>query len=267
MSKGKKEDIREDSGLDEKGLNELIFSIDSNPVEKRGKPEKRKHDGKSGVSNKVAARGKAGTGMAGKRQEGGEKPAAAGKRAKTPAAGMELANKRKKGTSRKDLFDLITKKNRMLQDMKKTIGGKEQELEKKEDRLLRLAAEFENYRKRTRREWELHQKRAIAGLILNILGVLDDFERAIETAGGKTDDHFHAGVRMIYSSMIAVLQKEGLHEIEAEKMVFDPQYHEAVSEIESDEVEEGTIAHVVQKGYMLHDQLLRPAKVVVAKKR
>ncbi len=176
------------------------------------------------------------------------------------AAPMQKRIKR----SRKELIDLLSKREEALQQMQNELENIKQELAIKNDKLLRMVAEFENYKKRTRREWELHQKRANAGLIKDILGILDDFERAFE-ASEDAGEHFRSGIKLIYSGLLEVLGREGLAEVEAEKLAFDPQYHEALGEMETDEVAEGSIVRVVQKGYTLHDQLLRPAKVIVAK--
>ncbi len=170
-----------------------------------------------------------------------------------------------KKISRKELLKLISKKNDMLHGMEKEITKLKEDLKIKEDRLLRVAAEFENYKKRTRREWELLEQRAKAELITDILGVLDDFDRALE-ALGERDDHVADGVILIVTGLKDILKKAGLREIEALGRKFDPQFHEAVGGVESEEFEEGCVAHVVQKGYELNDQLLRPAKVIVAKK-
>ena len=175
------------------------------------------------------------------------------------------ASKGAKKISKKELLKLISKKNDMLQGMENEITRLKEELKIKEDRLLRVAAEFENYKKRTRREWELLEQRAKAELITDILGVLDDFDRALE-ALGERDDHVADGVILIVTGLKDILKKTGLREIEALGRKFDPQFHEAVGGVESEEFEEGFIAHVVQKGYELNDQLLRPAKVIVAKK-
>ncbi len=178
-----------------------------------------------------------------------------------PGRGAKGAKK----ISRKELLKLISKKNDMLQRMENEITAQEEELKIKEDRLLRVAAEFENYKKRTRREWELLEQRAKAELITDILGVLDDFDRALE-ALGERDDHVADGVILIVTGLKDILKRSGLREIEAQGKKFDPQYHEAVGGVESEDVEEGLVIHVVQKGYELNDQLLRPAKVIVSKK-
>jgi molecular chaperone GrpE len=171
-----------------------------------------------------------------------------------------------KKTSKKELLGLIKRKNDMLKLMGDEIEKQKQELKNKEDKLLRIAAEFENYKKRTRREWELLEQKAKAELITDILGVLDDFDRALE-ALGEREDHVADGVKLIVNGLKDVLKRVGVEEIEAFDSRFDPQYHEAVGEVENDEFEEGSIAHVVQKGYRLRDILLRPAKVIVSKKK
>lgn len=181
------------------------------------------------------------------------------------AAGADSGRKRSKKKKGRDLAELLSRKNELLQELENRLAEAEQLNAKLEDRLLRLAAEFENFRKRTRREWELHEKMASAGLIRGLLVVLDDFDRAFAASGAAEGDHFKDGMMLIYASFIDVLKRSGLSEIEARGATFDPQYHEAVGEMESAEVEAGRIADVVQKGYMFHDQVLRPARVIVAR--
>lgn len=181
------------------------------------------------------------------------------------SASSDRGAKGAKKISRKELLKLINTKNEMLHRMEKEIRKQEEELKIKEDRLLRIAAEFENYKKRTRREWELLEQRAKAELITDILGALDDFDRALE-ALGEREDHVADGVILIVTGLRDILKRSGLREIEVLGKKFDPQYHEAVGGMESEDVEEGLVVHVVQKGYELNEQLLRPAKVIVSKK-
>jgi molecular chaperone GrpE len=181
----------------------------------------------------------------------------------TPVRSVHKSTKR---ASRKELLELIQRKNEMLGDMKNSLTESQQDLKIKEDKILRMAAEFENFKKRTRREWELLQKNANAELIREIVGVLDDFERALE-AMGEANDQFQNGVKLIYTGLFDVLSRAGLERIEAQGQSFDPQYHEAIGEAESEEIDEGLVARVVQTGYLLHGQLLRPARVIVAKKK
>ncbi|MCK4537773.1 MAG: nucleotide exchange factor GrpE [Candidatus Krumholzibacteria bacterium] len=174
--------------------------------------------------------------------------------------------KRLKKHGTKNLAELLSRKNDILQAMEKQMEKVEQDIKIKEDKMLRMAAEFENYKKRTRREWELHQKRANADLLTDILGVLDDFDRAFESAE-DTEDRFFGGIRMIHNQLLDILLKSGLTAIDAEHKEFDPQFHEAMGESESDEIEPGKVLYIVQKGYLLNDQLLRPARVIVVKEK
>jgi molecular chaperone GrpE len=178
----------------------------------------------------------------------------------------EPVQKRMKRASRKELLELIRRKNAMLIQFDKEVKKTKQDLAIKDDRLLRLAAEFENYKKRTRREWELLQKRANADLIKEIIGGIDNFDRAFANLGG-VDSQLHDGIKLIHAGFLDVLKRAGLKEIEALNQKFDPLYHEAVGEIDSEGMAEGHVAQVVQKGYTLNDQVLRPARVMVSKKK
>jgi molecular chaperone GrpE len=172
--------------------------------------------------------------------------------------------KKSKKASEPDMAEHLARKNEMLQKLRERLMEAEQTLDIKEDRLVRLAAEFENYKKRTSREWDLLKNQANAGLMTEILGVLDDLDRAFEHSGDSVE-HFMDGISLIHTSLVDLLRRNGLKEIESAGKAFDPQYHEAVAEMPSESVEAGHVAEVVQKGYMLNDQVIRPSKVVVSK--
>ncbi len=197
----------------------------------------------------------------------GNEPNPASDESFSPVGGedVELVQKSTKRARRKELLDLIQRKNAMLMELDRELKKTKQDLAVKEDRLLRMAAEFENYKKRTRREWELLQKNANADLIREIIWGIDNFDRAFASLGGA-EDHIQEGIRLIHSGLMDILRKAGLMEIEAQGQKFDAQHHEAVGEIESD-IEEGHVAQVLQRGYSLHNQVLRPARVLVSKKR
>jgi len=140
-----------------------------------------------------------------------------------------------------------------------------------EERYLRLVAEFDNFRKRSSRQYSQLIKSANEEIILEILNVVDDFQRALESLSApdnrnKSDDceNILAGMRLIYDKLTAVLKNRGVREIEALNQPFDPHYHEAVMQSPSEDHEEGTVINVVSQGYMLDDKVLRHAKVVVA---
>jgi len=128
--------------------------------------------------------------------------------------------------------------------------------------LKRVAADFDNYRKRAQREREALVTRAHAGLVEAILPVLDDLGRALEAAGLHEEAKLEDGVRLVHRQLSDVLAREGLQEIPTD-VAFDPHVHEALAAIPSS-AEEGTILEVVQRGYLLGDRVLRPARVVVA---
>jgi len=141
-----------------------------------------------------------------------------------------------------------------------------------EDRLLRLAAEFENYKKRTAKEFLSIIKNANEELVSQLVESLDNFQRALESASKSNStknssdfESFHKGVELIYQHFREILVKEGLKEIKAVGEPFDPYLHEAVMQQESEEYPEGVIAEEISKGYVLNDKVIRHSRVVVSK--
>src|ERR671935_583386 len=130
------------------------------------------------------------------------------------------------------------------------------------DRLQRLAAEFDNFRKRSAREQASLIERANERLVKELLPVLDDLARALEAAEEHEGAKLEEGVRLVHRSLADLLAKEGLAEIETDG-AFDPHVHEALLS-QLSEAEEGDVIEVVQKGYTLGDKVLRPARVVVS---
>jgi molecular chaperone GrpE len=128
--------------------------------------------------------------------------------------------------------------------------------------LKRVAAEFENYRKRVARDQESLVARAHERLVKELLPVLDDLERALAAAEDHQEAKLEEGVRLVHRELAAALQREGLAEVETNGR-FDPHVHEALLSQPS-EADEGTIIEIVQKGYTLGDRVVRPARVVVA---
>jgi molecular chaperone GrpE len=130
------------------------------------------------------------------------------------------------------------------------------------DRYMRTLADFENFRKRSEREKADFQRYALGSVIRDLLPVLDNFDRALEHA--DEGDEFHKGVSLIYKQLFEVLQRHGLKPITESGVRFDPNIHEAVIREEDPSVPSHTVSAVLQKGYFLHDRLLRPAMVKVA---
>ena len=142
------------------------------------------------------------------------------------------------------------------------LGALQAERDELFDRLQRLAAEFDNYRKRSARENAALSQRATERLVNELIPILDDLGRALEAAAEHEEVKLEEGVRLTHRALADLLQKEGLAEIEADGK-FNPHVHEALLSQPSDE-EEGSVIEVVQKGYKLGDKVLRPARVVVA---
>jgi molecular chaperone GrpE len=137
------------------------------------------------------------------------------------------------------------------------------------DRLLRTAADFENFKKRAARERHEAAQSAAAALIHKLLPVLDHFEMAQAAAQKAEGDKLAAlqdGIAMIQQQLKTILTENGLEEVDANGQPFDPTLHEAVSQLETDETPEGQVIQQIRKGYKLRNRLLRPATVVVAKK-
>ncbi len=157
--------------------------------------------------------------------------------------------------------------NKKITELKQEIDEKKNQLNDYIDTLQRLQAEFENYKKRTIKEKDKLVSIANKDLIRELLPLLDDFERAINSCkNGNEVQTIIEGLNIINNQFNQVLNKKNLKEIYPEGEIFDPRYHEAVMQIESDKHEEGTVLEVLQKGYLLNDILLRPATVKVSKK-
>jgi molecular chaperone GrpE len=135
------------------------------------------------------------------------------------------------------------------------------------DQVLRARAEFDNYRKRIAQERQYAELSANEKLFQKLIGVLDTFERALdsaqkaENAGAILD-----GIKLVQTQLQSVLKESGLEEIDALNKPFDPNFHEAIQQVESNDHEEGTVVQQVRKGYKFKDRLLRPASVIVSKK-
>jgi molecular chaperone GrpE len=134
------------------------------------------------------------------------------------------------------------------------------------DRLRRVAAEFENYRKRVQRDNQALVLRAGERVLESLLPVLDNMQRALESAERHEEGQLVKGVEIVSGQLRSVLEGHGLEQVPAEPgLPFDPNLHEAVVAQESDEFDEGAIVAVLEPGYLLQGRLLRPARVIVAR--
>jgi len=142
------------------------------------------------------------------------------------------------------------------------VAALEAERDELLDQLRRVAADFDNYRKRATRDQESLVARAHERLMKALLPVVDDLERALVAAAEHEEAKLHDGVELVARELHAALKREGLEEIETDG-AFDPHVHEALLSQPS-EAEEGAVLEVLQKGYRLGDRVLRPARVVVS---
>ena len=139
----------------------------------------------------------------------------------------------------------------------------QEEQEVDDDRLLRLAAEFENYKKRAARERQEYVALANERLVKELLPILDDLERALAAAEEHEEAKLEDGVRLVHRSLEQLLAREGVEEIDASGP-FDPHVHEAMLAQPSEEAESGAVIDVLQKGYKVGNRVVRPARVIVA---
>ncbi len=140
------------------------------------------------------------------------------------------------------------------------------EIENLRDQLLRRAAEFENFKRRTESEISTLFKYANEGLITELLPVLDDFNRVLKADNNQDTETLRKGVELIYEKFKKTLEKQGLKDMESTGKPFDVNLHDALLQQESSEVEPNTVIDTVEKGYFLKDKVIRHAKVIVSKK-
>lgn len=133
------------------------------------------------------------------------------------------------------------------------------------DRLLRKSAEFDNYRKRIERERREQADQSVVDLLLELLPVVDDFDRALTVEAANEDTPYRKGVELIHAKLHEFLKKRGVRPIEALGADFDPNLHQAVVHDESPGHREGEVIGEMQRGYTIGERLLRPSMVKVAK--
>jgi len=140
---------------------------------------------------------------------------------------------------------------------------KDDEIDNLKDQLLRLQADFMNFKRRNEEAKKSSMEYAVEKFVLDILPCIDNFERALDTNEEETP--FSEGITLIYEELIKVLQRNQVEEIEALNMEFDPNYHHAVFAEEVDGVEPNLVIEILQKGYKINDKVIRPAMVKVSK--
>jgi len=157
------------------------------------------------------------------------------------------------------------KNNKETEQIEDKNESNNEEVEILNNRLLRLQADFLNYKSRTEKEKLSSYGNAVSDMILDLLPVVDNLERALN-ADKSENNTFKEGVQMVYTQLMGILDKKGLKEVESLHKQFDHNVHYGVAFEASDEFEDGIILDVLQKGYTVNDKLVRPAMVRICRK-
>ena len=160
-----------------------------------------------------------------------------------------------------------TSKSTTKKDLENKMKQLEEEIQESKEKYLRLYAEFDNFKKRTMKERLELMKSASQDVVSSLLPVLDDFDRAKKSADDESSaEQFSEGVALVYNKLYSTLTSKGLVKMETDNEVFDPELHEAISEIPSpNEDMKGKIVDTIEQGYYLNEKIIRHAKVVVGK--
>lgn len=167
----------------------------------------------------------------------------------------------------KDVTDQVAGEEDPVRVLEEKLKSAENAAKESYEKMLRAAAEHENHKKRMQRESEDFRKFANESLIKALLPVVDNLERAVESAGAdpSKEKAIVEGVKMTLSGIYKVFEQFNLKSLESEGKPFDPNFHQAVMQQETAEHPENTVLKEMQKGYILHDRLIRPAMVIVSK--
>nr|WP_156291115.1 nucleotide exchange factor GrpE [Oceanobacillus salinisoli] len=159
----------------------------------------------------------------------------------------------------------VEEENNSIKELEKKIELLQTEKEENYQRLVRLQAEFDNYKKRTLKEREAERKYKSQDLVNELLPAIDNFERALQVEVTGDAKNLVEGITMVYKQLLEALKSQGVETIETEGKEFDPSLHHAVMQVEDESIESNTVVEELQKGYMLKDRVIRPAMVKVNK--
>ena len=164
-------------------------------------------------------------------------------------------------SSKEKIAEKETKKEPGTHELKALV-------EAEKDRALRLSAEFDNYKKRSAKEIQDFKKFANETLLKQLLTVVDNLERAIDISDENADNKgLLDGVKMTHKEMLRIFESFEVKPLKSEGEIFDPNFHQAVTQEESDTCAENTVIKELQRGYILHGRLIRPSMVIVSKKK
>jgi molecular chaperone GrpE len=192
-------------------------------------------------------------------------------RIKTKTDKDEKKEKLKPATNASELAETEETSSDKTEDPVKALENRIEKAEKESaehyDRFLRLSAEFDNYKKRYAREMDDFRKFANTSIIKEMLSVVDNLERGLQSVdtAKKAESSIAEGVKMTLTEILKIFEKFAVKPIHAMLEPFDPIYHQAVMQEETEEQPDNTVIRELQKGYLIHDRLLRPSMVVVSK--
>ncbi|HEU5139870.1 MAG TPA: nucleotide exchange factor GrpE [Bacillales bacterium] len=155
-------------------------------------------------------------------------------------------------------------KEETVEELQQRIQQLEKEKEEFQSRMLRVQADYDNFRRRTKEEKAAAAKYKALGFAEKLLPALDNFDRALNTkAEGEEAKSLLQGMEIVHRQLKDAFEEENIKEIEAEGQPFDPEFHQAVMQVENEDHESNTVVEVMQKGYLLNDRVIRPAMVKV----
>ncbi|AZU65067.1 nucleotide exchange factor GrpE [Neobacillus mesonae] len=176
----------------------------------------------------------------------------------------EINSVEKEGVTPEESTATEANAGEQLEELQKEIGQLKSKLEEADNRNLRLQADFDNFRRRTRLDQEAAEKYRAQNVVTDLLSVLDNFERALQIeADNEQTKSLLQGMDMVYRGLLEALKKEGLEPIEAVGKEFDPHQHHAVMQGEDGNFGPNTVIEEFQKGYLLKDRVIRPSMVKV----
>lgn len=178
------------------------------------------------------------------------------------ASSNEEASQNKEAGNEEDASSLV--EGPLVEEYKAKIAELEAKLEEEENRYLRLRADFENMRRRSQLDLQAAEKYRAQSLLMDLLPVIDNFERALDVKVESEDaKNLYKGIEMVYNMLIEAAKKEGLEVIPSVDQPFDPNVHQAIMQESDPEKESGIVLKEFQKGYKLKDRVLRPSMVSV----
>ncbi|MBN1154826.1 nucleotide exchange factor GrpE [candidate division KSB1 bacterium] len=179
---------------------------------------------------------------------------------------IDLNEQSKEHKNRKNIKKTVNKKTESkVTKLHHECQTLKSELDALNDKYLRLLAEFENYKKRREREISEFREYANISLVEELLSVLDDMERSLNSHEKLSAESLHQGVELIYKKFLSILERKGLEQIKAKGEKFDPELHDALMQIQDETRESNTIVEEVTKGYKFNKKIVRHSKVIVCK--